>query len=91
RNPQQQNEPGSGNSNLSAEAPSFERPKRYSNMRSNVSNSGQQQPPVQQSQIQMQPYQDQRAGYYEQNHWQPTPPPPTTYLPQQQQMMPPQM
>ncbi|CAF3600208.1 unnamed protein product [Rotaria sordida] len=93
---QQQNEPSTTNSNLSAEAPSFERSKRYSNMRSNVSNSGPQQqqqqpPPVQQPQIPMQSYQDQRTGYYDQNHWQQAPPPPTTYLPQQQQMIPAQM
>ncbi|CAF4626472.1 unnamed protein product [Rotaria sp. Silwood1] len=91
---QQQNEPSATNSNLSAEAPSFERPKRYSNMRSNASNSGQQQqqpPPVQQPQIPIQSYQDQRTGYYDQTHWQQGPPPPTTYIQQQQQMIPTQM
>ncbi|CAF4297060.1 unnamed protein product, partial [Rotaria sp. Silwood2] len=92
---QQQNEPSTTGSNLSAEAPSFERSKRYSNMRSNASISGQQhqqQPPlpVQQPQIPMQTYQDQRTGYYDQNHWQQAPPP-ATYLPQQQQMIPTQM
>ena len=57
-----QGENGGNGSNLSAEAPSFERPKRYSNMRSNASNSGQQQ---QQSPMQMQGYQDQHSNHYE--------------------------
>ena len=64
---QQQDENSATNSKLSADAPSFERPKRYSNMRSSVSNSvqQQQQQQQQQSQMSMQPYQDQRAVYYD--------------------------
>ncbi|CAF3149364.1 unnamed protein product [Rotaria sp. Silwood2] len=45
---------------ISAEALSFEHPKRYSNMRSSASNSMQQ--PQQQPQIQMPAYKDQCTG-----------------------------
>ena len=67
-------------SNISAEASNFERPKRYSNMRSNTANSGpppsqqqpqqqqqQQPPPPQQShQIPLQSYQEPRQNYFNQ-------------------------
>jgi hypothetical protein len=60
----QSDQEGAGSS-LSAEAPSFERPKRYSNMRSNASNNAQQQ--QQQMPMPMPTYHDQRSNYYEQS------------------------
>ncbi|CAF2391545.1 unnamed protein product [Rotaria sp. Silwood2] len=77
---QKQQNQQSPTSSLSTDILNIGRPKRYSNMRNNMTNS------IEQQQIlssKIQHYQDQRSNNIELNDWPQAPPPPTSYIPQQ--------